>query len=252
MTICKYSDVDFKKIQYNKPDKQGSFYYSSIDYDKKPFHIQSPKMKCNVSGPEMIQKSPITLDCEPLNKDFSFYDFFLNIEDRNIKETFKKNKEWFDKEIPLDIIDDMYKRTIKAVKKDCIPKFSFKLPTVKGKIQCQIFDQHKICQDIQKVAKDCEIIFVLHIRGLKFLKQHYYCDCYISQIKIFISKDEQYNLFKTCVIEDDEIKEDDIDIVDEEVLFNIAKEKEELKKKEEKRKLIESQMEDLKKQLDNL
>ena len=55
-----------------------------------------------------------------------FMIFSAGIDDRNIKETFKKNKEWFDKQIPLELIDDMYKRTIKPVKKDCKPSFSFR------------------------------------------------------------------------------------------------------------------------------
>ena len=95
----------------------------------------------------------------------------------------------------------MYKRTIKAVKKDSKPSFSFKVPTLKGKAQCQIYDTNNVCVDISKITQDCELVFILHIRGLKFLKQHYYCDCYISQIKIFLSKNEKYNIFDECVIE---------------------------------------------------
>ena len=28
------------------------------------------------------------------------------------------------------------------------------------------------------------VILILHVKGLKFLKQHYYCDVYVSQIKV--------------------------------------------------------------------
>ena len=124
----------------------------------------------------------------------SFYDFLLNLDDRNIKETFKRNKEWFGKEIPLEMIDDMYKRTIKPVKKDSKPCFSFKLPVIKGKVQCHIYDQRKICQDIQKLVPNSEIIFILHVRGLKFLKQHYYLKSYtyILQHLIYIFMYLQY------------------------------------------------------------
>jgi len=250
MSIFKYDEISIKKINYNKPETKGSFYYSSMNYDNKPLHIQSPKMKCTCSGDQIIQKNQ--LECEPINNDFSFYDFFLNIEDRNIKETFSNNQDWFGKEIPLELIDDMYKRTIKGVKKDSKPKFSFKLPIIKGKIQCQIYDQNNVCVDINKLTPDCELIFVLHIRGLKFLKQHYYCDCYVSQIKIFIPRDEKYNIFDKCVIEDDEIREDDIDIIDEEILNEIKEKEKKENLKIERKQNLEHKILELTKELDNL
>ena len=250
MDLLKYNDINVKKINYDKPDKNGSFYYSSINYENKPLHLQSPKMKCKSSGENIIQNG--VLECETMNNDFSFYDFFLNIEDRNIKETFKKNKEWFGKEIPLDMIDDMYKRTIKPVKKDCKPSFSFKVPIIKGKVQCQIYDQNRVYIDINKLSPDCEIIFSLHLRGLKFLKQHYYCDCYISQIKIFVPKGEKYNIFSECVIDDDEIREEDIDIIDDEILRDMLEKERIQKEKEENKNKIQLQIRELQKQLDNL
>ena len=253
MSILKYSDIDIKKINYEKPEKQGSVYYSSISYGKnQPLHIQSPRMICKLSGEDCVQKTNPTLDTETLNNDFSFYDFLLNLDDRNIKETFKQNKDWFGKDIPLEMIDDMYKRTIKPVKKDSKPCFSFKLPVIKGKVQCHIYDQRKICQDIQKITDNCEIIFILHVRGLKFLKQHYYCDCYVSQIKVFLSRDDKFNILNEYLIEDDEIKDEDNDIVDEEIIADILKQKELEEQEKEKKKNIQEQIQQLQQQLDNL
>jgi len=253
MNIYKHSDIDTKKINYNKPEKQGSFYYSPINYKNEPFHIQSPKMKCKSNVFESIEKGNNNLDCEPINNDFSFYDFFLNLEDRNVKETFKQNKEWFGKDIPLELIDDMYKRTIKPVKKDSKPHFSFKIPVIKNKVQCQIYDHNKICLDVSKLEPETELVFILHIKGLKFLKNHYYCDCYLSQIKVFLSNDEKYNIIKEYSFnEDNEIVDGDADILDEEVISELLK-KEELdkKKREEKQKIAEKILK-LQQELNNL
>tara|TARA_B110000285_G_C14764411_1_gene441054 strand:- start:10 stop:633 length:624 start_codon:yes stop_codon:yes gene_type:complete len=207
-------------------------------------------MKCNCTSEEIIAKG--NLECETLNDGFDLYDFFLNIEDKNIKETFKKNEEWFGKEIPLDMIDDMYKRTIKAVKKDHKPQFSFKVPISKGRLQCQIYDNTNICLDINKITPDSEIVFILHIRGLKFLKQHYYCDCYISQIKVYLPKEQKYNVFSECVIEDEQNDVEDIDIIDEEILKDMYQKAKENKEKAEKKLQLEQQIIELKGQLDNL
>ena len=164
MGILKHTDVDLKKINYMKPEKQGTIYYSSINYDKnQPLHIQTPKMICKSNGIEASKKTNPTLESETINNDFSFYDFMLNLDDRNVKETFKNNKEWFDKDIPLEVIDDMYKRTNKPIKKDSKPIFSFKLPIIKEKVQCLIYDQKKICLDVQKIIPNSEIVFVIHV-----------------------------------------------------------------------------------------
>jgi len=250
--MYKHSDIDIKKINYEKPEKNGSFYYSPINYKNEPFHIQSPKMKCNSNVLESIRNGNNNLDCETINTDFSFYDFFLNLEDRNIKETFKQNKDWFGKEIPLQLIDDMYKRTTKPVKKDSKPSFSFKIPVIKNKVQCQIYDQKKICLDASKLETDIEIIFILHVKGLKFLKHHYYCDCYISQIKVFISNEDKYNIIQEYAIEDEEIVEDDFDILDEEIINEMKKQKELEKQKKEEKKTISEQIMKLQQQLNNL
>ncbi len=252
MDIYKHETIDIKKINYEKPEKNGSFYYSPINYKNEPFHIQSPKMKCSSSILENIKNGNNNLDCETINMDFSFYDFFLNLEDRNVKETFKRNKDWFGKDIPLQLIDDMYKRTTKPVKKDSKPSFSFKIPTIKNKVQCQIYDQKKICLDISKLEKDTEIIFILHVKGLKFLKHHYYCDCYISQIKVFLSNDEKYNIISEYVIEDDEQVEEDKDILDEEIISEMLKQKELEKQKVEDKKKIQEQILKLQHELKNL
>ena len=222
MSLLKSPDIDCKKIRYTKPEKTGAFYYSTMSYGKtSPIHLQSPKMKCRISGAEIMGRNSPTLDLEPVSNDFSFYDMLLTLDDRNIKETFNKNKEWFGKDIPLELIDDMYKRTTKPVKKECKPHFSFKLPITKGKIQCPIYDQNRACLDIEKITSDCELIVVLHIRGLKFLKQHYYCDMYVSQIKVCIPKEQRYMIPDTYIIEDEE--EDD-DILDSSILREIEEE----------------------------
>ena len=57
MGILKHTDVDLKKINYMKPEKQGTIYYSSINYDKnQPLHIQTPKMICKSNGIEASKK----------------------------------------------------------------------------------------------------------------------------------------------------------------------------------------------------
>ena len=207
-------------------------------------------MKCihNLEGKTNIE-------VEMLEENYNFYDSLLKLDEKNIKETFSNNQDWFGKNIPLEIIDDMYKRIIKPIKKGNKPRFTFKLPIVKGEIKCQLYNHKKVCISPDKLEENCEISMVIHIRGLKFLKQHYYCDVYVSQIKVYMAEKEIYNLFNECIIDDDDEYQsnnnydDDIDILDETVMQEIQlkqQNKQKLKDELDKQKKL---MEELEKQM---
>ena len=87
-------------------------------------------------------------------------------------------------------------------------------------------------KDIDDIKEDSEVILILHLRGLKFLKQHFYCDCYISQIKL--CENTAFFIPDECLIED-EIYE--FEVVDEEIL--------------QKNKLREELQKEYSKKLDN-
>ena len=62
---------------------------------------------------------------------------------------------------------------------------------------------------------------MLQVKGLKFLKQNYYCDTYLSQIKLI--KDTVVVKSASCLIEDDVVaiqpeEKYDYEILDEEIL----------------------------------
>ena len=249
MSIHKHLEIDSKKINYGKPEKQGLIYYAPINYNNEPFYLQTPKMICKSDGNEIVTKKNTALDLETLNTDYSFYDFLLNFDEKNIKETFKNNQEWFNKDIPLEIIDDMYKRICKPAKKDSKPIFSFKVPVQKEKVQCQIYDQKKTCIEVGKINLGTEIICIIHIKGLKFLKQHYYCDCYISQIKVFLDKVNKFSILDSYAFDDKEEEEAEIadlesDLrLNEEFIQSLQIGEEEKKRKEAEKVKLQSDLE---------
>jgi len=221
MSIQKHDNINFDKVNYSKPEKQGLIYYSPMNYDNEPFYLQTPKMICKSDTTSLMEKKKSNLEMEPLNIDFSFYDTLLSLDDKNIKETFKNNKSWFGKDIPLEIIDNMYKRGCKPVKKESKPAFSFKLPISKDKLLCQIYDQKKTCIDFTKIKEGSEIICILHVKGLKFMKQHYYCDCYISQIKVFLEGSKNYSILDTYAFNDKDEEESELRELENEVMLDI-------------------------------
>ena len=236
MSVYRHTDLDFKKINYKKPEKQGLIYYSGIDYKNEPLYLQTSEFTLTKSGLQTIESKHNNLELQPVNNDFSFYDSLLNLDELNVKRTFENNKEWFGKEIPLEVIDNMYKRNNKPVKKDSKPQFGFKVPFIKDKVQCQIFDQKKNTLDLKTIKEGSECICILHVKGLKFLKQHYYLDIYISQVKVFLEGDTKYNIlenysFNDVEEEERELKDLERDLMLDEDYLNSLRNKEEERKK---------------------
>ena len=250
--IVRCDDVKIDKINYTKPEKNGQSYFSSISYGDalNPFYIQTPKLICKTNISDMNGKKVPYLDVEVPSGKMNVYDFLLSLDDNNIKTTVKKSEEWFGKELPLQAIDDMYRRTTKPFKKNTAPQIRLRLPLIKNEIKCGVYNQNRIFVGTDEVKEGSEVVLILHIRGLKILKTTYYCDCYITQIKLFQEKESKFNIIKDYSILDDEDEEEKElgDIFSEEIYNSFQEEEEkkleeesEKKKKEQEKKKLEEE-----------
>ncbi len=235
MEIIRYNKIDLGKINYTEPTNKQNSYYGSIDYNKQAFAIQTSRLTIIDIKDKIIQVS-----VDP--NDFSFYDMIVKLDDHNLASTYKYSKEWFKKELPMDVLENMYRRMSKPFKKGEVPLLDLKL-SIKPK--CQVYDISNKEIDINDIVKDSTIIGILNIKGLKFLKRDYYCEMYLSQIKITNSIEKPIS--NKCLIEDD-INDNDIydyEIFDEEVI-NKTKERNELMKQVDTIKnIIENHKKDL-------
>jgi len=205
-SVIRYNELKKNLINYNKPEKVGASYFAPISYEEtlKPIYIQTPKMEC------IINKDNKYIECEINDKNYDFYDFITTFDDLNIRTTYSNSDEWFDKSLPLEAIDDMYKRTTRPVKRNEKPKIRFKIPYNNGKLQCSIYNQDRIYMDINNLSENHGLILILHLRGLRIYKTSFIFDIYISQIKVFLNKDIKYNIIDNYSIIDDEENNDNI------------------------------------------
>lgn len=210
--IIRYKDIDLNSINYSKPTNQQNAYFGSITYKNNPFEIQSSRLKII----EIKDKS-IKVSVEP--DDFSFYDTLVKLDDHNLASTYKKSKDWFNKELPMDILETMYKRLSKPFKKNTIPEIELKLNS-----KCQVYDVSNQLIPLNNLSVNSIIICLVNIKGLKFLKRDYYCDLGVFQMKLI--NPVQKNITNKCLIEDDQIIDSkyDYEILDEEVIqLNLQK-----------------------------
>ena len=204
--IFKHTTLKLDDLTYTKPEKQGNHYYSQIYHgDNKPVYIQTPLLGCGISGSNLNSKNSL-LQLKIDGDDFGIYDFFLKLDDHNVDQTFSMSKEWFGKELPVNVIDDMYRRGTKPFEKGSNPSLDFKIPFTKDKCECICFNKEKQSVEIADIAEDSELVCIVHIKGLKFLKKEYYCDCYITQIKVNEVRVNK-SFFDECLIEDEVVKD---------------------------------------------
>jgi len=243
-SVLRHEDIDVNEINFSKPEKIGTSYFGSISYgtELKPLYVQTPRLKSLINLCDLQDKKNPHIDVEVPNGNYDIYDFFLNLDDSCIKTTYKKSQEWFGKELPLESVDDMFKRTTKPFKKNQNPVMRFKLPVVKNKIQCGVYNQQRVFLDMNDIKENSEVILVLHLRGLKVLKQNFYFDCYVSQIKLFQDKDTKYSIIPDYAVIDD--KTDYDDIFDQEIIGANQNEEEDQRIKEEERIKEEKRVEE--------
>lgn len=225
--VTRYNKLQLNNIQYDKPENKGTVYFGSMLYDLNPLLLQSSRLK--VKGIE--KQKYIVLETD--ESDFSFYDKLVQLDDHILDATYQNSEEWFNKELPMDILENMYKRITKPFKKDEKPSLELKLPYHSDKLQTKVYGQTNELIDLDSLAVGSTVILMLQVKGLKFLKQNYYCDTYLSQIKLI--KETVAIKPASCLIEDDEVGASeqidgnyDYEILDEEILKK-NKEIEELK-----------------------
>jgi len=272
--VTRYNKLQLDNIQYDKPENKGTVYFGSMLYDLNPLLLQSSRLKVKEIK-EVEKQRYIVLETD--DTDFSFYDKLVQLDDHILDATYQNSEEWFNKELPMDILEGMYKRITAPFKKDEKPSLEFKLPYHSDKLQTKIYGQTNELIELDNLTVGSTIILMIQVKGLKFLKQNYYCDTFLSQIKLI--KETVVVKPVSCLIEDDEVEaiqpeeKYDYEILDEELLkknkeieeleSSILKNKQQIEEDEnnletiisEKKNIIEKNKEELSKleeQLQNL
>jgi len=232
MSTISYKNIDIDRIQLSNPDKLDNCYICNINYNGSLLYIQTP----------VLSIDEITKEYIILNINDIFSKFIDDLEDNNIKYTFEHCEEWFNKDIPYDAIENMYENIDLDNN-----KLKINFPYIKEKIQCKIYNNDKKNIEHYELSEDDNIVLILHIKGLKILKEKFYLDFYVNQIKLV--NNEYTILSEYSIIDDEELDDLTIDDLFDEEINNVI---EEDKLKKEKEKDLKKKMEELENELKKL
>lgn len=171
-----FRNINFNKLNYANPIKFSDFHLSKYIYnddeDQSSFVIKTPTLRCNKY--KKIYDT-IFLEFELTSKEKSFYEFLIELDDKNITTIFEFSELWFNKQLPFDIVDDYHHSIIRMRKRTPVIKLSIK-----------IVDLKKITRKFSKAEHFVNKYFELKMKynGIKFLKQAFYSLWEINNIEL--------------------------------------------------------------------
>tara|TARA_B110000971_G_scaffold94053_1_gene96694 strand:- start:320 stop:1060 length:741 start_codon:yes stop_codon:yes gene_type:complete len=243
MSTYSFKDITTDDLTFTSPEKLGNCYICNLYNDEDLVYVQTPILKIfniNLSNDVEEDDNYIEVSCD--NK--QFIDFLLEMDENCVESTFRNSTEWFKKNIPYEAIDNMYtERIIESDGDDVVYNTRFKIPVVNNKVQCNIYNKDKDIIDI-KDLNGKNIILILHFKGLRILKENFYLDCYINQMKEIDTNN--FNILNDYSIIDDQ--EDNI--IDENMFSSEIQEIRDQEKLDAEKKL--EKINKLKKELINL
>ncbi len=226
--ILDYKQIDPESIVFETPKKvKGGSYMTEIKYrnsdgENVPFIIQTPRL---ISS-EGIVRNDTRAHCElEFDKNhWPFYEFITNIDDHNIVVIEKYSEQWFTNKFPIDVVEEFYKTPVKLGRGKNPPKLKVKIPINRGELTCNIFDNVKNPINYTEVKKNNKVVCVLHLQGLRFLKQQVICEWIPLQIKVCkesVNQKMDYMINDTLLSDYEDNDMDQVQVQEEPVGANI-------------------------------
>jgi hypothetical protein len=225
--ILDYKGISLNNIVYEEPKKMksGSFIsemkYLTESGEKKPIIIQTPRLLSCQGVSKMDTRCHIEFD---FDKDhWPFYEFITDLDDHNIVIVEKYSDTWFKQKFPIDVVEEFYRSPVKLGRGKNPPKLKLRIPMTDGLLGCDIFDNNKQKIDYTTIDNDSKIISVLHLIGLRFLKQQVICEWVPLQLKIYnnpSSKNREYLIDDTLLSDNEDPEESLISTIEEPHFIN--------------------------------
>jgi hypothetical protein len=194
------NNFDFTQLNLENPTPlHGGNFFTKINYtDKKlPLYIQMPKCrpKQGIVKNTTSKKSHIDLLYHYYDSDL--ISWFENLETRCRELIFNKKDIWFQTEMNLDDIENMFISCTKVYKSGKMIIIRAHIPYTKQikKDYCMIYDENERVLDTVAVTDSVEIIPLICIDGIKFSSKSFQIDILLPQLMVLCIQNEIKNDF---------------------------------------------------------
>ena len=118
-------------------------------------------------------------------------DYSINNDEINIVSCHQNCNEWFGKNIPLSVIKDYYNSSLIFNSDGKNPILRLKVPSYRGKIIIEIFNENKQLVDANFINKNDDVICIIENLGLEFFNKKFLSEYEILKIKVFKKNEER-------------------------------------------------------------
>ena len=188
--ILNFRNLDFDKLEYYQPNKTnygshiGNISYRLTKNNVMPVYIETPKLITTSGIIKVENKFYMEFEIDISNDDNPFYDFITKFDEKNIINCHFNSKSWFNKQIPYNVIEDYYKSPLKLQTSRKNPILKVRLPSYRGKVLTEIYNQRKELVDISKVQEGDEIVGIMGFSGLRFLSHQFIAEWELYKLKL--------------------------------------------------------------------
>lgn len=188
-----YRNISLPNIIYKKPVNKKSIILYKNENNSDMLSIITPELKIlEINNDNIICKLQD-------NYDINFIEKLKELDQLNISNTYFNSKEWFNKEIPIEVVNNYYKSAVNNNK----IKFNFKKEDNVLKIE-YIIDNNNNYLEINKLKENDNIKMKILYNGILFKKNEFNPIIYIQSIKInnkqnddFISDDDELSNYSS-------------------------------------------------------
>ena len=175
----------------------GGNFFTKINYtDKKlPLYIQLPKCKSKHGIIKNVSSNKSYIDLMFNYFETDLLTWFENLETKCIELIHDKKDIWFQTELNLDDIENMFNSAMKSYKSGKYLIIRAHIPQGKQvkKDYCMIFDEMEQLLDASAVKENIEIIPLICINGIKFSSKSFQLDINLPQIMVMSIQQEIKN-----------------------------------------------------------
>ena len=197
--VFDYHKFNFSKLEYIEPKKKNNVVASNIYYRESMnrvinLFIKTPRMN-TISG--ICKKNNtyyIDFELDINNAHSDFYDYMNKFDENNKQIVFQNSIEWFNQQLPKDVIDDYYVPSVNLVGGGKLPIIRVKIKSKGDIIIPKIFNNYGSVVDLSYVSPKDEIEAVLILDELKFYKEKYTPEWSLGQLKVFKKKYQSLNI----------------------------------------------------------
>ena len=188
--ILNFRNLDFDKLEYYQPNQTnygshiGNISYRLTKNNVMPVYIETPKLITTSGIVKIDNKFYMEFEIDLSNNDNPFYDFIAKFDEKNIINCHFNSKSWFNKQIPYNVIEDYYKSPLKLQSSRKNPIFRVRLPSYRGKVLTEIYNQKKELVDISKVDENDQVVGIIGFAGLRFLSQQFVAEWELYKLKL--------------------------------------------------------------------